>query len=85
MTGRLVAMMIAVLTLDAGPASGAVDPVLAYVGPGAGLGAVGALLAVLAAIGLGIIGLVLYPLRLLRSWLAGKRCGEPKTETGASA
>lgn len=39
---------------------------LAYVGPGAGLGALGALFAVLAAVLLGVVGLVLYPIQLLR-------------------
>lgn len=41
---------------------------LAYVGPGPGLSLIGSLLAVLAAIVLGLLGLVLYPLRLLRQW-----------------
>ena len=38
----------------------------AYVGPGAGLGALGALFAVLAAVFLGLFGLVMYPLQLIR-------------------
>lgn len=46
---------------------------LAYVGPGAGLGAVGALVAVLAAIGLGLVGLVLYPIQLFRKWIASRK------------
>ena len=45
---------------------------LAYVGPGAGLGAVGALFAVLAAVVLGLVGLVLYPIQLIRKWIAGR-------------
>jgi hypothetical protein len=48
-------------------------PPLAYVGPGAGLGAIGALLAVLSAIVIGVAGLVLYPLQVLRNWLRGNR------------
>lgn len=42
---------------------------LAYVGPGAGLGAIGALLAVLGAVAIGLFGIVLYPIHLLRSRL----------------
>lgn len=43
---------------------------LSYVGPGAGLGALGALFAVLAAVILGVVGLLLYPIQLLRRWMA---------------
>lgn len=45
---------------------------LAYIGPGPGLGLIGSLLAVLAAVVLGMLGLVLYPLRLYRQWRRGK-------------
>lgn len=48
-------------------------PPVAYVGPGAGLGAIGALLAVVSAIVIGVAGLVLYPLQVLRNWLRGHR------------
>lgn len=42
-------------------------PAQAYMGPGAGLAFLGSLLALIAAIGIGILGLVWYPLkRLLR-------------------
>lgn len=41
---------------------------LGYIGPGAGLGLIGSLLAILAMTGFGLLGLVLYPLRLLLSW-----------------
>ena len=43
------------------------DPSLAhaYIGPGAGLSALGSLLSLLAAIGLGIVGFVWYPVRRL--------------------
>jgi len=45
----------------------------AYVGPGAGLSALGSLLSLLAAIGLGIVGFVWYPVRrLLRRFQAKK-------------
>lgn len=45
---------------------------LAYFGPGAGLGAMGALLAVLGAAVLCIAGLVLYPLQILRNRLRNR-------------
>lgn len=41
---------------------------LAYVGPGAGLSMIGALLAVVCVIGLALIGPILYPIRLFRRW-----------------
>ena len=41
------------------------SPALAYMGPGAGLAFIGSLLALLAAIGIGILGLVWYPLKRL--------------------
>lgn len=56
----------------AGAASGSGSMGLAYIGPGAGLGAIGALLAVLGAIVLCVAGLVLYPLHLLRNRLRGR-------------
>lgn len=46
---------------------------LAYVGPGAGLGAVGALFAVIVAVFLGLVGLVMYPVKLLRQWSANRK------------
>lgn len=67
----------AVLAVTLAPAIASAAPLglpstLAYVGPGAGLGAIGALLAVLAAVVVGLAGLVLYPMRLLSNWLRGK-------------
>jgi len=44
-----------------------------YVGPGAGLGMIGALLAVLCVIFLGLLGPVLYPIRLIRRRLKRRR------------
>ena len=41
------------------------SPAAAYVGPGAGLTLIGSLLAVVAAVLIAVIGLVLFPLRLL--------------------
>ncbi len=40
-------------------------PAHAYVGPGAGLTAIGTVLALLAAVGLAIVGFVWYPIRRL--------------------
>jgi len=37
----------------------------AYIGPGAGLGFLGSLLAVVAVIAVGVLGLVIYPLKLV--------------------
>ncbi len=41
------------------------QPAFAYVGPGAGLTAIGSVLAVLAALFLGLVGFVWYPIRRL--------------------
>jgi hypothetical protein len=38
---------------------------LAYMGPGAGLGMLGSLVAVVAAVGLAVLGLVLLPVRMI--------------------
>lgn len=69
----LTSIAIAACLIWAHPAAGAQTTVLlGYVGPGAGLGAIGALLAVVVAVVLGIAGLVLYPIQLLRNWLSAK-------------
>jgi hypothetical protein len=39
---------------------------VAYIGPGAGISAIGALLALVATIGLAIVGFVWYPIKRLR-------------------
>jgi hypothetical protein len=41
---------------------------LSYIGPGAGLGFIGSLLAVLAVVAFGILGLLLYPLKVAAAW-----------------
>lgn len=46
-------------------AVGLVSPALAYVGPGAGITMLGALWAVIAAVGLAFVGVVLWPIRRL--------------------
>ena len=60
-------VLFGVLTIV--PVAAAGEPagaLLAYVGPGAGLGMLGSLLAVVAAIVIGLFGLVLYPITLIR-------------------
>ena len=41
---------------------------LAYVGPGAGLGFLGSLLAVVVVIAVGLLGLLIYPVKLVLAW-----------------
>jgi len=60
-------------------------PPLLYIGPGAGIGAVGAMLALLGALLLMVVGLVWYPVRRLREWLRGTRGGEPPGTGGPPA
>lgn len=48
-------------------------PASAYVGPGAGLSAIGSLLALLGAIGLAIVGFIWYPVKRLIRALRSKR------------
>jgi len=47
----------------------------AYIGPGAGLSALGSVLALLGAAFLLIVGFVWYPLKRLSAWLKGKSAG----------
>jgi len=52
---------------------------LGYVGPGAGLSMIGALLAVTFVIILALLGPILYPIRILRRWLRNRH-SQPATE-----
>jgi hypothetical protein len=61
------------------------DRFLAYIGPGAGLGFIGSLLAVLAVIALGFLGLVLYPLKLVIAWFRGRPARQQSSESPATA
>lgn len=64
-----LALIVAwVVALPAAASAESVE-ILAYVGPGAGLGMIGSLLAVLAAVIIGLFGLVLYPITLIRRML----------------
>jgi hypothetical protein len=58
--GRVVAILSASLLVMV-----LASPALAYVGPGAGLGILGVLLAVIIAVLATVVGLVLWPLRML--------------------
>ena len=60
MTKRLLQLAL-VTTLAIMPAC----PAMAYVGPGAGLGMLGSLLAVIGALALAILGLFVLPFRML--------------------
>jgi len=51
----------------------AIDPVLAYLGPGGALSAIGSFLALLAAVVLAVIGFVWYPIRRLLRGLRHRR------------
>ena len=53
----------------------------AYIGPGAGLSAIGTVLAFLAAVALAIVGFVWYPMKRMRRKLATAR----KTKSKANA
>lgn len=60
-------------------------PAFAYVGPGAGLTAIGSLVALFAAVGLAIVGFVWYPIKRLRRRRQGndKKPAEKSMEKAA--
>lgn len=49
------------------------SPAAAYIGPGAGLTAIGSLLALFGAVLLGIVGFVWYPIRRLRRRMRARK------------
>lgn len=55
---------------------------LAYVGPGAGLSAIGTLIAVIGAVFLAIIGFVWYPVKRLLKGRKGSSSGEQVADDG---
>ena len=66
--------------LTAAPAV-AGEMLFAYIGPGAGLGMLGALFAVLAFVVLALLGPILYPIRLIRRRMRQRAAAEqPATE-----
>lgn len=60
------------------------SPAMAYVGPGAGLGILGALLAILLAVLATVVGLVLWPLRLLARRRKSARVAAEGPQSGDS-
>ena len=59
------------------------DPAMAYTGPGAGITALGSLVSLLAALVLGIVGFVWYPVKRLLKMLRRKK--PPASETTTTA
>lgn len=58
---------------------------LAYIGLGGALTAIGAFLALLAAIALAVLGFVWYPLQRLLRWLRARKADPQAAKTGESA
>lgn len=58
---------------------------LAYIGPGAGISAIGSLLALLAAVALAIVGFIWYPAKRLRRRMRQKTANQVKTTEGKDA
>jgi hypothetical protein len=75
-----VAVCVVGLPLSAAQAAATGPALVAYIGPGAGLGFLGSLLAVLMVVFLGLVGLVLYPVKLAIRWLRRVRATS-RTET----
>ena len=67
-----VLVLVTIVSMSAGPAS-------AYIGPGAGLGLIGSLIAVVALIAVTVLGLFVLPLKLL----FGKKQNKKKTESSS--
>jgi len=76
-SSRAVLFLCLVFVVCSSSTTLAGEGALAYVGPGAGLGMLGSLLALVAAILIGLLGLLLYPIMLLRKTL--RKRGQPKT------
>ena len=58
----------------------AASPAWAYIGPGAGLSAIGSIVALFAAVGLAIVGFVWYPVKRLRRRRAEKTAAKGREE-----
>ena len=58
---------------------------LAYIGPGAGISAIGSLLALLAAVALAIVGFVWYPAKRLRRRMREKTAHPPQAALSKDA
>ena len=57
---------------------------LAYVGPGAGMTAIGAVIALAGSVVLGIVGFIWYPIRRLRRALKQRKKTNPEADVEAS-
>jgi hypothetical protein len=73
MAVAVVVLLLVGLPLSAAQGASAPNAQLAYIGPGAGLGFLGSLLAILMVLFLGLVGLILHPLKLCIRWLRGNR------------
>ena len=56
------------------------DPAAAYVGPGAGLTLIGSVVAIVAAVLIALVGLVLFPLRLLMKKIKAAKAQQSTSE-----
>jgi hypothetical protein len=65
----VLAILVVGLSISAVQAAPELPSPLAYIGPGAGLGFLGSLLAIVMVVFLGLVGLILHPLKLFVRWL----------------
>ncbi len=68
----VLASFLAAMPISSAQAAAPVPPVFGYIGPGAGLGFLGSLLAILMVVFLGLVGLILYPLKLCIRWVRSR-------------
>ncbi len=68
-----VALCLAGVPIATAHAAASGPAFAAYIGPGAGLGFLGSLLAVLMVVFLGLVGLILYPVKLVIRWVRRTR------------
>ena len=57
----------------------------AYLGPGAGLGMLSSLFAVLGVVLLALLGVILFPIRMLLKFIRKRGRGEVRRESGSSS
>jgi hypothetical protein len=72
-TAVVLALFLVGLSISPAQAACPAPSLLSYIGPGAGLGFLGSLLAVLMVVFLGLVGLVLYPIKLAIRYLRRHR------------
>ena len=61
------------------------EPILAYIGPGAGLGSLGALAALAGAVFLIVVGFIWYPAKRIIRRLKARRAARQADETEGTA